>query len=113
MSSRFITSLWLTDAGFLQHYFAGQPNPHFLLWLSDDLGLELSFGRDKPDPWWFSWVRTRGSHTFQNSVHLRYLSFKHEVIVLVQALTGRRWNTAYHYNGQINKRIRREKGTRP
>lgn len=96
---RFITELWLRENGFRPHVFADQPNLHWLLWLGDNLGLELSFGRDKPQPWWFCWLRTSGEHTPERSICLRDLTSKHEVITLVTALTGRRWSPAKHLNG--------------
>lgn len=106
MSSRFITELWLHEVGFKPHTFAGQPNQHWLLWISDDYGIELSFGREKPQPWYFCWLRRTGDHTPENFVSLRDLISKHEVITLVQALTGRRWNPKFHYNGSAVKRRR-------
>lgn len=97
--TRLITDLWLREVGFLPHYVTNPPAQHWLLWLNDDLGLELSFGREKPQPWYFCWVRTRGSHAPANFIHIRYLTSKHEVITLVQALTDRRWNPSTHQNG--------------
>jgi hypothetical protein len=113
VSSRFITSLWLKDAGFRPHTFVGQPNQHWLLWLGENVGLELSFGREKPQPWWFCWLRSGEPHTPENSINLRDLTSKHEVIILVQAVTGRRWNPARHYNGSvwIPKTIGRERAS--
>ncbi|MEP6743418.1 MAG: hypothetical protein ABJB61_13045, partial [bacterium] len=74
----------------------------WLLWLGEELGIELSFGREKPaPPWWFCWLRAGGEHTPEHSIHIRYVSAKHEVITLVQALTGRRWNPTLHHNGSI------------
>jgi len=92
--TRFITDLWLHEVGFTPHTVDGQPTRHWLLWLDKDLGLELSFGREKPQPWYFCYLRTRGDHSPSRFINLRDLSFKHEVIMLVQALTGRRWNAA-------------------
>lgn len=108
MSSNLITEFWLKEVGFKPHWFAGQPNKHWLLWVGEDLGLELSFGREKPRPWWFCWLRTSGEHTYERFINIRDLSTKHEVIQLVQAVTGRRWNPARHYNGSavIQKRGR-------
>jgi hypothetical protein len=112
VSARFITDLWLREVGFKPHWFANQPNQHWLLWLGDDIGLELSFGRDKPQPWWFCWLRTGGEHIPERLIHIRYISSKHEVIVLVQALSGRRWNPSTHSNGSISRRGRAVGGGR-
>ena len=101
MSSRFITDLWLREAGFKPHYVTNPPAQHWLLWLSDDLGIELSFGRERPQPWWFCWLRSAGAHTPEKFINLRDLTTKHEVITVVQALTGRRWNPSTHRNGSI------------
>jgi hypothetical protein len=101
VSSNLITSLWLNEVGFKPHTFGNEPNQHWLLWLSETTGLELSFGRDKPRPWWFCWLRARGLHTPEKLINLRDLNSKHEVITLVQAVTGRRWNPARHYNGSV------------
>jgi hypothetical protein len=99
MRTNLITDLWLREVGFRPHWFGNQPNQHWLLWLAVDLGLELSFGREKPRPWWFCWLRTSGEHTPERSINLRDFSAKHEVITLVQVLTGRRWNPTRHRNG--------------
>ena len=99
MSSRFITDRWLHEVGFKPHYVTNPPAQHWLLLLGDDLGIELSFGRERPQPWWFCWLRTAGDHTPERFINLRDLSAKHEVITLVQALTGRRWNPSTHRNG--------------
>lgn len=104
--SRFITDLWLRDVGFKPHLIESPPSKHWLLWLSDDLGIELSFGREKPQPWWFCWLRTSGSHTPERFINLRDLSSKHEVIVLVQSLTGQRWNPSTHFNGSMSRQRR-------
>lgn len=99
--SRFITDLWLHQVGFKPHSFANQLQQHWLLWLSDELGIELQFGRENPLPWWFCWIRSRGDHTPERFLNLRDLSSKHEVITLVQALTGRRWDPRKHINGSV------------
>jgi hypothetical protein len=102
--SRFITELWLHEVGFKPHTFVNQPGQqHWLLWLNEDLGLELQFGREKPQPWWFCWLRAGGPHTPDRFMNLRDLTSKHEVITLVQALTGRRWNPSAHKNGSIGR----------
>lgn len=100
--SALITEFWLSEVGFKPHWFAGQPNKHWLLWLSEDVGIELSFGREKPRPWWFCWLRSGGQHTYEHFISLRDLSSKHEVIQLVQAMTGRRWDPTRHYNGSVS-----------
>lgn len=101
MSSELITEFWLKNVGFKPHAFGSEPNQHWLLWVLEDVGLELSFGREKPRPWWFCWMRGNGPHVPEKLINLRDLSAKHEVIVLVQALSGRRWNPAHHYNGSV------------
>lgn len=101
--TRLITDLWLHEVGFKPHTVANQLGQHWLLWLSEDLGLELTFGREKPKPWYFCWLRTRGDHTPEHFMNLRDLTAKHEVIMLVQALTGRRWNPSAHKNGSISR----------
>lgn len=99
MSSRFITDLWLREVGFKPHWLTSPPQKHWLLWVYKDVGVELSFGREKPRPWWFCWIRSGGDHSPERFINLRDLSSKHEVITLVQALTGRRWNPSQHTNG--------------
>jgi hypothetical protein len=90
--------------GFKPHSIANQHGQHWLLWLGEDLGLELSFGREKPQPWWFCDLRTRGDHAPERFINLRDLTTKHEVIMLVQALTGRRWNAARQFTGSGHRR---------
>lgn len=104
MGSNLITEFWLGQVGFKPHFFGSEPNRHWLLWLGNDIGLELSFGRPKPRPWWFCWIRTSGEHAPEHSINLRDLTSKHEVIQLVQAMTGRRWNPAQHRYGSAVKR---------
>ena len=106
MSSNLITEFWLTEVGFKSHWFGHQPNKHWLLWLGDDIGIEVSFGMEKPRPFWFCWLRTSGEHTPERFIHIRYLTSKHEVITLVQAVTGRRWNPKFHRNGSAVRRGR-------
>lgn len=96
-----ITDLWLRDVGFKPHFVTNPPAQHWLLWLDDDLGIELSFGREKPQPWYFCHLRTRGDHSPANFINLPDVSSKHEVITLVQVLTRRRWNPARHNHGQV------------
>jgi len=99
--SRFITDLWLHEVGFKPHTFANQLGQHWLLWIDENLGLELAFGREKPQPWYFCYLRTAGDHTPEHFINLRDLTSKHEVITLVQVLTSRRWNPKQHHNGSI------------
>lgn len=100
-TSRLITDLWLHEVGFIPHTVESQVGQHWLLWLGPDLGLELSFGRETPRPWYFCYLRTRGDHSPSRFINLRDLTSKHEVIMLVQGLTGRRWNPARHANGAV------------
>jgi hypothetical protein len=99
--SNLITEFWLKEVGFKPHAFGNEPNLHWLLWLSETIGIELSFGREKPTPWWLCWLRASGDHIPEKLINLRDLTTKHEVIQLVQAVTGRRWNPARHYNGSV------------
>jgi len=108
--TRFITDLWLREVGFKAHHVTTPPSKHWLLWLGDDLGIELSFGREKPQPWWFCWLRSSGEHAPERFIHIRYLSSKHEVIQIVQALTGRRWNPQNHINGSAVRLSNSPKG---
>lgn len=103
-----ITELWLKEVGFIKHSFGGEPYKHWLLWLGfeDEMGIEIAFGGNKSIgnnlPWWFCWARRGGPHEFSRFIFLRNVRRKYEVIRLVEAITGRRWNPAAHRNGSVN-----------
>ena len=114
MATEVITERWLREVGFKWHWFEGQPNKHWLLWLgralqetqsstsqAEDLGIELSFGRNSKTPWWFCWLRSGPEHTCHRTIHVRHVSLKREVVSLVEGITGNRWNPANHYNGLV------------
>jgi hypothetical protein len=102
-----ITETWLKEVGFIKHVFGGEPYKHWLLWLGfeDEIGIEVAFGANSSignkTPWWFCWARTGGAHTFDKFVHLRHVRTKYEVILIVEAISGRRWNPSSHRNGAV------------
>jgi len=128
-SIRYVTDGWLTEAwlrevGFKWHWFAGQPHKHWLLWLgyglqeshastsnAEDIGIELSIGRNGKTPWWFCWLRSGGEHTCNRLIHVRHMSTKRDVALLVEGITGQRWNPENHYYGSMlgPKQARRER----
>lgn len=127
-----ITEDWLREVGFKWHQFERQPNKQWLLWLGDamngggfssfeDIGVELAAGAydhkcDDHDAW-FCWLRGDSAHRYHRFIHVRHLRYRHELIRLVEGLTGQTWNPANHLYGSIRtpqqaERIRREDSAR-
>lgn len=107
-SAELITEDWLRNVGFKWHEFERQGGKHWLLWLAgafadgftsfEDLGIELSSGRDGT---WFCWLRGDYSHRYSRFIHIRYLRTQGEVIQLVEACTGLRWKPENHRSGAV------------
>lgn len=116
-----ITEEWLKSVGFKWHQLERQPAKQWLLWLVEcvdcgrergrfgsfeDCGIELTPNgfrepRDPDDDWWFCWFRGDSAGRYHRFIHLRHLRYQHEVIALVEALSGRRWNPANHLYGSV------------
>ena len=109
-----ITESWLKSVGFKYHQLDRQPNKQWLLWMGDglhedysltsqdDIGLELAPVREG-EPEWFCWFRSDSSHRYSRFIHLRRLKQRHEVIALVEAITGFAWTPANHLYGGVRK----------
>lgn len=119
-----ITEDWLRQVGFKWHTVRGcDPNPpqdpkHWTLWMGgvahvdldtgrrqmfscdEDLGLEISAGF-RGDLDWFCWLRADTSHRYSRFLHIRHIRHQHEVVQLVEALSGVHWNPANHLYGKI------------
>lgn len=127
-----ITEDWLKSVGFKWHQFDRQPSKHWLLWLGDamngggfssfeDIGVELAAGawnqkRDDHEDW-FCWLRGDSAHRYHRFIHVRHLLYQHDLIRLVEGLTGQGWNPANHLYGSCRtpehaERIRREDAER-
>lgn len=127
-----ITEDWLKSVGFKWHQFDRQPNKQWLLWLGDamngggfssfeDIGVELASGawnqkRDDHEDW-YCWLRGDSSHRYHRFIHVRHIRFQHELIRLVEGLTGQDWDPANHQVGSCMtpeqaERIRREQERR-
>jgi hypothetical protein len=106
-----IDEAWLRDCGF--HWSQGerQPSKHWTLWCGmpafmgspEDIGVEVAQMGDDPrhGPSWFCWIRSDFSHRYSRFIHVRHVTTRGEVIRLVEALTGRRWNAAHHRYGRV------------
>lgn len=111
-----ISADWLREVGFKWHQFDRQPEKQWLLWIgqasgqwgsgTDDLGVELapgSYDADRDDKTgWFCWLRSDSSHRYSRFVHVRRLRTRHEVIRLVEGLTGQDWNPDLHLYGSVH-----------
>lgn len=112
-----ISEDWLKSVGFKWHTVTGHdPDPpkepkHWLLWMGgiadpnswtcdEDLGLELSAGFGN-DPAWFCWLRADTSHRYSRFLHIRHIRYQHELIQLIEALSGAHWNPENHLYGRI------------
>jgi hypothetical protein len=128
-----ITEDWLKSAGFKWHQFERQTDKHWLLWLGDasrerhsfatfeDIGIELapcwwknSKGDDAGDLGkWFCWFRADSSGRYHRFIHIRHLRTVGELVRLVEAITGQKWDPANNLYGSMRKpedaeRIRQE-----
>lgn len=104
---------WLRDAGFKWHQLDRQPDKHWLLWIGDasdqpwsgpeDLGIELARGayNGTDDTDWFCWLRCDSSHRYHRFLHVRHLKFVHEVIAIIEALTGQTWKPENVWYGSL------------
>lgn len=119
-----ITEEWLRSVGFKWHQLERQLSKMWTLWLGDctrttissfeDLGIEVSDNQNFPKPGAFS-VFLRADHAgrYSRFIHIRYVYTQEEVILLIEALTGQRWDPANNLYGSMRtpeqaERIRAE-----
>jgi len=107
-----ITEDWLRSVGFKWHQLERQPEKMWLLWLGDctrttfssfeDLGIEIASNRDYPIKGsWSVWLRADHAHRYCRFIHIRYITSQEELIALVEALTGQRWNPENNLYGSM------------
>lgn len=109
IDSDLITEEWLAEVGFKWHQLDRQPSKHWLLWLGpaigdgltahQDLGLELARSSFEWDSGWFCWLRSDTAGRYSRFLHIRRVGTKADVIRLVEALTGQKWNPENHLYG--------------
>lgn len=112
MSDEFdlISEDWLRSVGFKWHQFERQPDKHWLLWLGDsagqgrltsyeDIGIEVAPGT--ADNGWFCWLRSDAAGRYHRFIHLRHLLCQRDLIVLVEAIGGQKWNPENHLFGSL------------
>jgi hypothetical protein len=132
-----ITEDWLKSVGFKFHQLERQADKHWLLWLGDatrerhsftsfeDIGIELapcwwknSKGDDAGDlGTWFCWFRSDAAGRYHRFIHIRNLRTIGELVQLIEAIAGQKWNPANNLYGSMRKpedaeRIRREDAQR-
>jgi len=102
-----ISEGWLRLVGFKWHELDRQGTKHWLLWLGDvatrcyeDLGIELS--EFHPGEW-HAFLRADYAGRYSRFLHIRQLAHRDELIALIEALTGQKWNTANHWYGSVLK----------
>lgn len=116
-----ITEQWLKEAGFKWHQLDRQPHKHWLLWLGDaiegvrgftcfeDLGIELA-----PSWWendsgenvgdvesWHCWLRADTAGRYHRFIHVRYLKTTEDLVALIEALTGQKWDPSNNWYGSM------------
>jgi hypothetical protein len=133
MTNEPITEDWLKSAGFRHHQLDRQPDKHWLLWLGaatrerhsftcyEDIGIELapcSWKNHKGDDVgdvgsWFCWFRSDSAGRYSRFLHIRHLRTVHDLVRLIEAITGQQWDPANNLYGSMRKsetaaRIRQE-----
>lgn len=108
-----ISEDWLREVGFKWHQFDRQADKHWLLWIGgakdepwsspEDLGIEVAAGAyngsDHGD--WFCWLRCDSSHRYHRFLHVRHICFKHELIQIVEGLSGTPWKPENVWYGSL------------
>lgn len=107
-----ITEEWLKEVGFKWHQLARQPGKQWLLWLGDavregnsftsfeDLGVEVAqAGRE--DERWHCWLRADLSGRYSRFIHTRYVRTQHDLITLIEGVTGQTWDPANNLYGSM------------
>lgn len=114
-----ITEDWLKSVGFKWSEVSTNPHEakHWTLWFGgvandepdqiwrfhddEDLGIELSPGAGVRSERWFCWLRADISHRYSRFLHIRHIRFQHELIQIVEALSGVAWAEENHLYGKI------------
>ncbi len=102
-----LTESRLREWGFRWEQGERQPTKHWLLWLApacveagarrmfastEDLGIEVA--SDPVSGWWYCWIRADYAGRYSRLVHVRHITTERDVVILIEALTGRAWNAA-------------------
>jgi len=101
-----ITDEWLQEQGFRWHQLERQTNKQWLLWVvvegAERVGLELAkVNRDPDDHEYFCWFRSDLGGRYSRFIHIRYLRFQYELILLIEAVSGEKWNRENVLYGQL------------
>lgn len=119
-----LTDDWLREVGFKWSQMERQPSKQWILWLGDcvgcdaegkremfsdsqDLGIELAAawypnavgGTGGFVGQWFCWLRADTAGLYHRFVHVRHLRYRHELIALIEGLTGQAWDPANNWYG--------------
>lgn len=109
MTNEPISEEWLRESGFRWHQLERQPNKHWLLWLgsamptgfmaaTEDIGVEVTPSNDRT---WFCWLRSDVSHRYGRFIHIRHIESTGELVRLIEALTGQRWDPGNNICGTM------------
>lgn len=99
-----INDEWLRETGFKWEQGERQPTKHWLLWIADacvdpvepgrrkwsspdDLGIEIAC--DDRGRFWYCWMRADYAGRYSRLLHIRHVTERHEVVRIIEALTGR------------------------
>lgn len=108
MSDEIISEEWLRASGFKWEQLDRQPSKHWILWLApacidpvettrrlfastEDLGIELAVN-DGSQSFWYCWLRADYAGRYSRFLHVRHMLYASEVVRLIEAVTGRKWN---------------------
>jgi hypothetical protein len=100
---------WLSSTGFKWEQLERQPAKHWILWIapacidpveegrrlfaaSDDLGIEISGGVPGKEGCFHCWLRADYGGRYSRFLHVRHLTKISEVVQIIEALAGRKWN---------------------
>lgn len=118
-----ITEEWLKQAGFKWHQLDRQPSKHWLLWLGEamnerrgftsyeDFGIELAQawwknakGEDAGDiGGWNCWFRADSAGRYHRFIHVRHLRTTDDLVCLIEAVTGQKWEPANNMYGSMRR----------
>ncbi len=112
-----ITEDWLKSVGFKWHQLDRQPSKHWLLWLGsavgmfadiEDIGVQVADMRFKNSAGdivgreaWFVWFRGDSAGRYHRFIHVRHMRWQHELIKLIEAVSGQDWNPDNHHYGSV------------
>lgn len=114
-----ISEDWLKSIGFQWSQIERQPSRHWVLWLAtaradhgeesgwafssfEDLGVEVAFDAGQRSSW-FCWLRSDSCHRYHRFIHVRHLVFQDELVALIEALIGYKFDPNNAMYGSLQR----------